>query len=150
MAVTGKDKVERFIQIWWDVSDTPKNLTADLLPGTLTGGGKSLDEVEMTGVSDEFKNFLAGHANSEIAGQFYMNDTAVSGATTIVKATIGLTGTLTIMYGGGGVPATDDPEWEGEYVLLDASIVLAGNKPVHQCRWLPTGAVAPAWGTWSA
>lgn len=149
MAVSGKDKVERHLRVWWDHSDTPRDLSGDLLPGTLTGGGKSLDEVEMTGVSDEFKNFLSGHANSEIAGQFYMNDTAVTGATTILKATIGVAGTLTLMFGGGGTPAADDPEWEGEYVLLDASIVLAGNKPVHQCRWLPTGSVAPAWGVYS-
>ncbi len=147
MAV-GKNKVERWITLTWDDDgSTPRDLTPDLLPGTLSGGGLTLDEVEMTGVSDEVKNFLTGHANSEISGQFYLDDTATTGAHTVLIATVGLAGTLTIAYGAGAAPTSGDPDWEGEYVLVDASVVLSGNKPVIQARWLPSGSIAPVWGT---
>ena len=148
MAVSGKDKVERWFYIFWDDSTpTARNLTADLVPGTVSGGGLTLDEVEMTGVSNAVKNYLAGHANSEISAQFYINDTATTGSLTVLMGTEGTVGTLTLQWGGGGAPTTDDPEWAGEYTLLSADIVLAGNKHVIACRWLPGTATAPAWGT---
>lgn len=147
---TGKNKVERWMTIKWDDSgEAPKDLSGDLLPGTLSGGGRTLDEVEMTGVSNEFKNFLSGHANSEIAGQFYLNDTASTGAFTVLNGTIGIAGTLTLAYGAGAAPAAGDPEWEGEYILLSADIALAGNKPVLNALWKPSGSVAPAWGVFA-
>ncbi len=145
--MAGKDKVERWFRIWLDDPTTRRDLSGDLVPGSLSGGGRTLDEVEMTGVSDEFKNFLAGHANSEITGQFYMNDTATTGALTVINASMGSAITVTLEYGAGAAPATGDPDWEGEYVLLDGSIGMAGNKPVINARLLPTGSVAPAWGT---
>lgn len=146
----GKNKVERWFRVWFDDSGTTaRDLSGDLLPGTITGGGRTLDEVEMTGVSDEFKNFLSGHANSEIGGQFYMNDTAVTGAFTVLNGAIGIAGTLTLQYGSGATPAAGDPEWEGEYILLSADVALAGNKPVLNARWLPSGSAAPAWGVYA-
>lgn len=147
MAATGKDKVERWFYIWFDnTAGTPVNLTGDLVPGTVSGGGLIFDEVEMTGVSNAVKNYLAGHANSEIRAQFYLNDTASTGSLTVLKSMHGAVATLELQWGGGGAPAEDDPQWDGEYVLLDASVVLAGNKPVINARWLPGSATAPAWG----
>ena len=147
MAATGKDKVERWFYIFFDdTGAAARNLTADLVPGTCSGGGLIFDEVEMTGVSDAVKNYLAGHANSEVTAQFYMNDTATTGSLTVLKGMHGAVGTLTLQWGGGGVPAADDPEWEGEYLLAAAGIVLAGNKHVISCRFVPSGSTAPAWG----
>ena len=144
----GKNKVERWFLIQIDDSGTaPRDLTGDLIPGTITGGGRTLDEVEMTGVSDEYKNFLSGHANSEIGGQFYLNDTAVTGSFTVLNGIVGVVGTITMQFGAGAAPTTGDPEWEGEYICLAADIALAGNKPVVNARFLPSGSVAPAWGT---
>lgn len=149
MAVTGKDKVERHFRLWFDDSGgTPRDLSGDLVPGTVSGGGLIFDEVEMTGVSNTVKNYLSGHANSEIRGQFYVNDTATTGSLTVLKGMHGAVGTLTLQWGGGGTPAADDPEWEGEYTLLECGIVLAGNKPVISCRWLPGSSTAPAWGVY--
>ena len=145
----GKNKVERWITFKCDDPTSPQDLSGDLLPGTLSGGGRTLDEVEMTGVSNEFKNFLSGHANSEITGQFYMNDTATTGAFTVLNAALGSVVTVTIAYGAGAAPIAGDPEWEGEYMLLAADVGLAGNKPVLNAIWKPGSSVAPAWGVFA-
>jgi len=146
--MAGKNKTERGFRLLWDDSGgTVRDLSASLVPGSISGGGITLDEVEMTGVSDSVKNYLFGHGNSEITATIHMNDAATTGGHTVVKATVGVVGTLTLQYGSAGVaPTTNDPEWEGEYILIAAPVALDGGKFVHQCRWLPSGAVAPAWG----
>src|SRR3990167_8461352 len=107
--MAGKNHEERSFRLWYDDagtgSGTARDLTGDLVIGSLTGGGGLVfDEVDMTGVSNLVKNFLAGHAMSRIAARFHMNDTATTGATTVLNgatpsATIAGTGTLTLQYG---------------------------------------------------
>jgi len=145
----GKNKLERGFRISFDDSGgTVRDLSGDLVPGSVSGGGLVYDEVELTGVSESVKNYLAGHAESEITAQFYMNDTASTGAFTVLSGNQGGTGTLTLQWGSSGsAPDTGDPEWEGEYVLLNASVGLNGNKPVINAVFKPTGSTPPAWGT---
>ena len=148
--MAGKDKIERGFRILWDDSGgIPRDITPALLPGTVSGGGITLDEVDMTGVSDAIKKFLGGHADSPISGAFHMDDTAVSGAFTVLSNSIGLVGTLTLQYGSNGAaPATDDPEWEGEYVLLGIPVTNNSGKMVQDANWQPaSGQPDPAWGT---
>lgn len=145
--MAGKNKAERWVMIQWDDSGgTARDLSGDLVPGSLSGGGLKFDEVDLTGVSEAVYNYLAGHAASEISAQFHMNDTATTGATTVLNSNDGSTGTLTIAWGNGTTATTGDPEWEGEYVMLDDTIQLSGNKFVHNVVWKPTGSTAPAWG----
>lgn len=145
--MAGKNKVERWFRILIDNSGgTARNLSGDLMPGSISGGGRTLDEVEMTGVSDEYKNFLSGHANSEISAQFHMND-AANGSLSVLNGILGEVGTVTLQYGEGAAPASGDPEWQGEYICLAADIALAGNKWVVNTRFMPSGSVSPAWGT---
>ena len=147
----GKNKAERWFTIYWDDagtgSGTARDLTGDLVPGSVSGGGLTFDEVDLTGVSNAVYNYLSGHAKSEISAQFHMNNTATTGATTVLIGSDGGTGTLTLTWGAGTTPTTGDTEWYGEYVLLDVSVVLAGNKFVHQAKWKPTGSIAPDWTT---
>jgi len=149
MAV-GKNKVERGFRLSFDDSGgSPRDLSSDLVPGSVSGGGKAFDEADMTGVSDSVKKFLTGHASSEVSARFHMNDTATTGATTVLIAQEGGSGTLTLQWGADGVaPTGGDPEWEGEYTLMSQNVVLDGNKFVHDCRFLPqSGQADPAWGT---
>jgi len=149
MAV-GKNKVERGFRLSFDDSgDSLRDLSSDLVPGSISGGGKSFDEADMTGVSDSVKKFLTGHASSEVSARFHMNDTATTGATTVLNGQEGGSGTLTLQWGADGqAPTSGDPEWTGEYTLMSMNIVLDGNKFVHDCRFLPqSGAADPAWGT---
>lgn len=151
MAV-GKNKVERWIRVYFDDSgDAARDLSGDLVPGSMAGlGGKIFDEIEMTGVSEAHKNFLAGHWSHEFSAQLYLNDTATTGAHTVLKAVVGLVKTLTIQFGAGAAPVNPDPEWEGEYLLVEIPIVLSGGKPVMAARFVPGGSTAPAWGTVAA
>lgn len=147
--MAGKNKVERSFRIQVDdASGTPRDLSGDLVPGSVGGGGLTFDEADMTGVSNTVKNYLAGHAESTISAQFHMNDTATTGATTVLNGINGKTGTLTLQWGAdGAAPTTSDPEWEGEYVLLTNTISVNGGKFVHNVTFKPTGSIAPAWGT---
>jgi len=151
--MAGKNKVERAFRLWWDDlgtgSGTARDLSGDLVPGSVSGGGLVYDEVDLTGVSNAVRNFLAGHADSEIAARFHLNDMGTTGAFTVLTGSDGGVGTLTLQWGSSGAaPATNDPEWEGEYVLLQCDVVLDGNKPVLQAKWKPqAGQSAPAWGT---
>jgi hypothetical protein len=150
--MAGKDKIERGFRIWFDdadVSGTARDLSGDLLPGSVNGGGKVLDEVEMTGVSDAVKKYLAGHAQAPVSARFHMNDTATTGAFTVLSGMEGMRGTLTLQYGSNGVaPTTGDPEWEGEYVFLGFNVVPDSGKMVLEATFQPASGYAdPAWGT---
>lgn len=149
--MAGKNHVEKSFRLLFDDSGaTARDLSGDLVPGSVSGGGLTFDEADMTGVSNAVYNYLKGHATSEITARFHMNDTATTGATTVLNGhnTGAGTGTLTLQWGqSGAAPTTSDPEWEGEYVLIQNTIVLDGNRFVHDCRFLPTGSTAPAWGT---
>jgi len=150
---TGKNKVERGFRLLFDDSGgTARDLSGDLVPGSVSGGGLTFDEANMTGVSEAVNNFLRGHATSEIAANFHMNDTATTGATTVLNGqslpSVAGTGTLTLQWGASSAaPTNPDPEWEGEYILLSSNIALEGNKHVHQVVFKPTGSTAPAFGT---
>lgn len=148
---TGKNKVEKGFRLWFDDSGaTARDLSGDLVPGSVSGGGFTFDEADMTGVSNAAYNYLKGHAMSEIGANFHINDTATTGSSVVINGhnTGAGTGTLTLQWGASGAaPTTGDLEFEGEYVLLDAKIALDGNKFVYQCIFKPTGATAPAFGT---
>jgi len=146
--MAGKNKIERWFTISVDDSGgTARDLSGDLVPGSIGGGGLVYDEADMTGVSEAVYNFLAGHATSEITASFHMNDTATTGATTVLNGVDGTVVTITLAWGQGAAPTSGDPDWEGEYVVLSANIALDGNKFVHQCTFKPSGSTAPAWGT---
>ena len=147
--MAGKNHVERSFRISIDDSGgTARDLTGDLVPGSVSGGGLIYDEANMHGVSEAVVNYLANFANSEITAQFRMNDTATTGAFTVINGLNGSTGTATLRWGqSGAAPTTGDPEWEGEYVCLAGDIVPADGGFSQNVRLLPTGSTAPAWGT---
>ncbi|RJX17544.1 MAG: hypothetical protein C4575_12945 [Desulforudis sp.] len=147
--VPGKNKLERGIRFYFDDSGgTPRELSGDMLPGTLQGGGVVLDEVDMSGASDAVKKALGGPGDGTVVAQFYLNDTATTGAHTVLKGMVGLIGTLTIQWGSNGAaPSTGDPEWEGEYVYLGGQMSASG-KGIFSATFKPaSGQADPAWGT---
>lgn len=143
-----KDILERFVTLTWDDSATaPQDLSSDMVPGSLSGPGFTAPEVRMTGVSEQSENYQADRKDAEVSAQFYMNDTATTGAFTVLSASQGLVGTLTIAFGTGAVPTTGDPEYEGEHILLDTGIAIQGGAMVINARWKPGATTAPSWGT---
>lgn len=143
-----KDILSKYVRFWFDDSGgTPRDLSADLLPDTLSGVGLDYEEVDMTGQSYDIKAALGGQADGTITAQFYMNDTASTGAFTVINGMVNSSGTLTIQYGTGAAPTTGDPEWEGEYTLFSAPVGLNGGRAVLDCTFKPSPSSSPAWGT---
>ena len=150
--MAGKEFIAKWLTFQIDDSGgTPRDLSKDLLPGSLGAVGLDFERVDMTGSAEVVQRALGNRANADIEAKFHMNDTATTGATTVLNGIDdGITaGTLTVQYGGGGVPATGDPEWEGEYILLRNMIEQDGGRMIHNCLWTPDPGTAadPAWGT---
>jgi len=149
--MAGKNHIERSFRIQVDDSGgTARDLSGDLVPGSLQGGGITFDQADMTGVSETVRNYLAGHGEAPITAQFHMNDTATTGSSVVLNAIAGQasTVTVTLQWGqAGAAPTSSDPEWEGEYVCLANAIQLNGNTFVYAVSFMPSGSTAPAWGT---
>jgi len=143
--MAGKNKIETGFRFNWDTKD----LSGDLIPGSCTGGGKVLDEVDLTGVSETVRNYLAGHASAPISARFHLND-ASNRAFNVLKDDHGVAATMTLQWGSAGAaPTTGDPEWEGTYVSLGFSLSFDAGRAVMDCTFQPSGATAPAWGTYA-
>ena len=144
--MAGKNKIERGFRFTWNSQD----LSGDLIPGTCTGGGMTLDEIDMTGVSNTIKQALGGYGDSRVTAQFHLNDTGTTGAHTVLSAGVGTSQTLTLQWGSSGAaPTTGDPEWEGTYTLISANVQMTGGRAVINAVLIPTAGAAsdPAWGT---
>ncbi len=142
-AAPGKNKVEKSLTLIWG----GQNLEGDLLRGSLNIGDE-FESVDMTGVSEELINYLAGHRNADVTARFHMNDTATTGATTVLNTSYGSTSTLTMAWGGAGAaPDTGDPELEGVMVHTRLSLAVDSGKFVHDVQFLPTGSAGFTWGT---
>lgn len=141
--MAGKNKIERGLRFTFNSQD----LSSDLIPGTLSGAGKVLDEVDMTGVSSAIRNYLGGHASAPITARFHMNDTGTTGAHTVLSAAYGTPYTLLIEFGSNGAaPTTGDPTWSGTYTLLGLTAVPDGGRMVLEASFQPGSASSPAWG----
>jgi hypothetical protein len=141
-----KTKIETGFRILWGAGAA--DLTGDLIPGTCTGGGKVLDEVDMTGVSETVRNYLAGHASAPISANFHLNDTATTGAYTILRDVRGTAAALALEWGiGGAAPTGGDPKWSGTYLFLGFNISYDAGRAIMICTWRPGSATAPLWGT---
>lgn len=152
--MAGKNKIERGFRVWYDdTGGTARDLSGDLVPGSVSiGGGLRYTQVDMTGVSDGVMNYLAGHPEASIQMTFHQNDTATTGAFTVIKAQNGTNGstgyTLTNQWGSSGAaPTTGDPEWEGEYGCFMGPIRFDGGRAVFDVTFQPNTGTAPAWGT---
>ena len=141
--MTGKNKIETGFVFNWD----SKDLSGDLIPGSCTGGGKVLDEVDLTGVSETVRNYLAGHASAPVSARFHLNDGS-NRAFNVLKDDHNVAATLALEYGSAGVAATTgDPTWSGTYVFLGFIMSMDAGRAVMDCTWEPNGSTAPVWGT---
>jgi hypothetical protein len=146
--VPGKNKIERALTLSFDDSGgTARVLTPSLIIGSASIGGAVFDSVDLTAVADSIKNGSFGWGTANITAKFYLDDTADTGAFTVLKAAP-YVGTLTIAVGSNGAaPSTGDPEWEGEYTLLGFPLATDGGRLTGTATWEPSGATPPAWGT---
>lgn len=147
--MAGKDKLQRGTTLIFDDSGgTPRDLSSDLVPGSLKGPGFSQGEIPMFGESAAVESHLADRKTAPVEAQFFMNDTASTGAFTVLNGQEGLGGTLTIAFGSNGAaPTTNDPEWEGEYIYFPQQTSFVDGRPVINAKFQPqSGQSDPAWG----
>jgi hypothetical protein len=148
--MAGKNHVARSIAMYVDDSGgTARDLTSSLVPGSLSGGGLSFEEAEMTGQNQTVRNYLTNHANAPITAQFRMDDTATTGSyTVLIGVDGGAAGTVTLQWGqSGAAPTSSDPEWEGEFVLTVLTASISDGGAVLDATFMPSGGTDPAWGT---
>jgi hypothetical protein len=147
--MSGKNKLARGMRILVDDSGgTPRDLSGDLIPNSLNGMGFTAGEIPMTGESNTVENFLADRLQNTLTARFHANDTAATGASTVINGIVQLVGTVTVQVGqGGAAPTTGDQEFEGEFLCLGANMVNDGGKMVHEVTFRPGSATPPAWGT---
>ncbi len=154
--MAGKNKIERSFRFLLDnAAAAEQDLSGDLVPGSFQGGGLTLDQVDMTGVSETVRNYLQGHAESEVSAQFHANNTATTGAYTVLTVILAAilagtytAGTLTAKWGSNGAaPTTGDFKWSGEYALMTCTMAMNGGKAVMNTVFKPNGSTAPAFST---
>jgi len=122
-----------------DISDDVK---------TIGGLGVSYDEVDVSGL-EAVRDYVAGMGDSTVVLTGSFDNTASSGAHTVLSAANGnnTSYTLTVAVGIRTAPAGGDPEFEGGYITTN---YLVNVDPAT--GWTATlkpafGAASPAWGT---
>lgn len=130
----GKNKLTRYMRIYvggYDLSGDAR--TFDSLDCTY-------GEQDMSGWNDQVRKSLADQVLSVgIRGfQALMNDTANSGAFTLLKTPTGVTSKqVSILFGGGAVPAAGDPSYALNGVDLQDSIALDGKAYIVRADFVP-------------
>lgn len=147
----GKNKTQKGTRVLFDdTGDTQRDISSDIVPGSLSVNGIAFEQVNMTGISQAVMNYLAGQGDLEVAAQAFMNDTASTGAWTVLSAQNGLEGLLTLRVGtNGAAPDTGDPELEFSATCFLGSLVNVGGAWATNVSWRPHPDTAGtvAWGT---
>ena len=148
--MAGKNHLEKSFRLLFDDSGgTQRDLSGDLVVGSCNLANE-YNQVSMHGVSEAFETMLAGYAQAPVTAEFYLNDTATTGAYTVLQGMAGNNtgGTLTLQFGqNGSAPTTGDPEWEGEYILFSISPSPSNERWVMSCTFNVKSGNTPAWGT---
>lgn len=137
--MTSKIHLEKNITLSFDDSNSiGRNLTHDMVPGSLSINGIVLEQIDMTAVSDAVKKYVAGQGDLTIGAQFYLNNTATTGAFTVLNAMNGAEGTLTIEFGqNGAAPTNGDPRLRSEFTLFIQSFPISGGRALIDAQWKP-------------
>lgn len=148
-AVPGKNKLSRAVTVSIDNSAAAAQvMSGDLIADSINGLGFTAGEIDMTGASNTVGNYLADRKENTLTMKFHANDTATTGATTVLNGIVGLVGTVLIEIGdAGAAPTTADLTFSGEFVCLGAPLSVEGGKLVHTVTFRPGTSTAPAWGT---
>lgn len=144
---TGKTNA-RYIRVSLDdTAGSAQDLSASI--SSITGVGLENQQDDVTAYSDGVINFTLGHPSAEVDISGPLNNTATTGAHTVLSAISNApysqdSYTLTVQFGIRAAPTTGDPEFEGEYLVTSYIVNGDGTWTAHL---VPATATAPAWGT---
>jgi len=143
--MAGKNHVEKGFRILFnDGSD--RDLSGDLIPGSISGMGIDWDDVDMTGVSETVRQSLAGHGTAVVSFQAHMNDTATTGAYTVLQGKDGTTGTLQLQFGqSGAAPTGTDPELFFTLVWVTFNVSMDSGRAIMNVTLRNASSTAPVW-----
>lgn len=145
MAATasGKDKLTKYVRMLVDSVD----LSGDVR--TFATATDTVTEAATWGLSDTAYNYLSsGERMVGITGyQALLNDTAVTGAHTVLSAS-GTTHLVTVLFGGDGAPAVPDPAYILPGVEMAVSVSINEKMATLSGDFMPSTGDAPGapWG----
>ena len=145
---TGKTH-PRYIKVLLDDSGgTPRDISDSI--NSIGGIGLSYDQTDVTTIANSVKQYLTGYGDSSVSLGGPFNNTATTGAHTVLTGLNGANtaATLTVQFGIRAAATNGDPEFEGEFVVT--SYLVGGD--MNSLTWSASlkpafGAAAPAWGT---
>lgn len=145
---TGKTH-PRYIKVLLDDSGgTPRDISDSI--NSIGGIGLSYDQTDVTTIANSVKQYLTGYGDSSVSLGGPFNNTATTGAHTVLTGLNGANtaATLTIQIGIRAAATTGDPEFEGEYVVTDYQLSGSGTDLTWSASLKPAfGTSTPAWGT---
>jgi hypothetical protein len=143
--MAGKNHVEKGFRILFN-DGSARDLSGDLIPGTISGMGIDWDNVDLTGVSESVRHGLAGHGTAIITFQMHMNDTATTGGYTVIQGKDGATGALELQFGqAGAAPTGTDPELYFTLVYPTFTVSFDGGRAVMNVTMRNASPTAPVW-----
>ena len=82
--MAGKNHVEKGFRILFN-DGSERDLSGDLIPGTISGMGIDWDNVDLSGVSETVRNGLAGHGTAIVTFRVLSFVTAEADHTRLVR-----------------------------------------------------------------
>ena len=147
--MAGKNHVEKSVRLLFN-DGSERTLTADIIPGTLSGMGIDFEAVDMTGVSEGVKHSLAGYGTAVVTFQCHLNDTATTGAHTVLQGKAGTTGAVQIQFGqSGAAPTGTDPELYFTLAWVKYTVAMTGGRAVMSVTLSNASPTAPVWQTYA-
>ena len=136
----GRDIQTKYTEFWIDnAAGILTELTDDLIPSSIANPGLVAQGVDMTAENSPVEVHQEGRPKAPFSVKFHTNNTASTGAYTILTAIRG-TGpkTVNIRLGTGGAPTSGDPQFGGEVVCT--GVYLSPDEG----RWITNADFMPA------
>ena len=136
---------------WIRVSVDDMTPTLQAISASVSSAGNiglTHEEDDVTAYSDGVHNVTLGHPEAPIILTGPFDNTATTGAYTVLAAIVGdlsITHTVTTEIGIRAAPTTGDPVFSGEYYCH--SLKINGDDGTWTSEFVPASATAPAWST---
>lgn len=112
--------------------------------------GQTFKQHEVTGFGDAAQKFINGQLQAPVTIKGYLTTTSNVGTHTVIQPLFaqGKQTTLTVQVGQNAAPTTNDPEYEGIFIVESYKPKLENGSAISfEAVLKPATGAAPAWGT---